>query len=195
MSSCFFEIISPLFRSLSTVNTPVEVTDATPNKGGRPPRLSSSQMVAALVFHVMQGGGTFSRNVARAYGMQLSDGTLSERRTSLGTDPWSQGLGYFLSHLSDGDLAPGAIWKGYRLVGVDGTTFNVGNTPTMKATATKTKTRRGEAAFYRIPCVALVALSSHRPLAVKIGEAGESEGALAEPDRRNTRGYRYSYRR
>ena len=49
----------------------------------------------------------------------------------------------------------------------------------MKAAATKTKTRRGAAAFYRISCVALMALGSHRPLAVEIGEDGESEGALA----------------
>ena len=180
MSSHFFEILQPLFHSLTTMSIPKPVTDVTPNKGGRPPTLSSSEIVAALVFHVLQGGGTFSRNLARVYNMQFSDGTLSERRTSLGTAPWVQAMGHFLSHLSDGDDAPSATWKGYRLVGVDGTTFNVGNTPTMKATATKTKTRRGEAAFYRIPSVVLVALSSHRPLAVEIGEKGESEGALAE---------------
>lgn len=54
------------------------------------------------------------------------------------------------------------------------------NTPTEKATAEKSKIRRGEVAFYRISCVALAALCSHRPLAVRIGEGGESEDAFAE---------------
>ena len=106
-------------------------------------------VVAALVWHVLQEGGVFSKNTAMFLGKRMSD-------------------------------ASEASYKGLRLVGVDGTTFNVGNTPTMKATAKKTKTRRGEAAFYRISCVALAALLPHRPLAVRIGEAGESEGALAE---------------
>jgi hypothetical protein len=112
-------------------------------------------------------------------GRRMSDGSLSERRTSLGTTPWIEAMETFLANTTAGDDAPEASYKGLRLVGVDGTTFNVGNTPTMKDTATKTKTRRGEAAFYRISCVALAALGSHRPLAVRIGEAGESEGALA----------------
>jgi hypothetical protein len=65
------------------------------------------------------------------------------------------------------------------LVGVDGTSFSVANTPTIKATTRKTKSRRGKAAFFRIGCVAAVVLGTHRPLAVRIGENGESEGELA----------------
>jgi len=75
---------------------------------------------------------------------------------------------------------PGAFYKGLRLVGVDGTTFNVQNTPQVKKEVSKTKTRKGEAAFFRLSCAALVTLATHRPLAVAIGEKGESEGALAE---------------
>jgi hypothetical protein len=63
----------------------------------------------------------------------------------------------------------GGSYGGLRLVGVDGTTFNVANTPSLKSTAEKTKIRRGEAAFFRISCVALAALGSHRPLAVRVG--------------------------
>jgi hypothetical protein len=49
----------------------------------------------------------------------------------------------------------------------------------VKATAKKTKSRRGKAAFFRIGCVAAFELGTHGPLAVRIGEAGESEGVLA----------------
>jgi len=90
-------------------------------------------MVAALACHVLQGSGTFSQNVALQLGTRLSDASLSERRTSLGTAPWKAALEKFLGLLTDGDNAPGASYQGLRLVGVDGTTFNVGNTPTMKA--------------------------------------------------------------
>ena len=137
-------------------------------------------MVTALTWHVLQGEGVFSHNAAQFNAKPVSDAALSERRTALGIKPWTDTLDRFLAHTTDGDEVPGAFHMGLRLVGVDGTTFNVSNTPTVKATAQKTKTRKGEAAFYRLSCVALVALASHRPLAVKIGSSGESEGALAE---------------
>ncbi len=179
MSSRIFEKLPTLIRSISALVTPAKASQSAPNKGGRPPTLTSSYLVAALVWHVLQEGGAFSKNTAMFLGRRMSDGSLSERRTSLGTTPWIEAMETFLANTTAGDDAPEASYKGLRLVGVDGTTFNVGNTPTMKDTATKTKTRRGEAAFYRISCVALAALGSHRPLAVRIGEAGESEGALA----------------
>lgn len=129
---------------------------------------------------MLQGEGTFSHNAAQFKAKPISDAALSERRTTLGIKPWTDTLERFLAHTTDGDVVPGAFYKGLRLVGVDGTTFNVSNTPWVKGAAQKTKTRKGEAAFYRLSCVALAALASHRPLSVKIGSAGESEGALAE---------------
>lgn len=88
-------------------------------------------------------------------------------------------MGAFLRHNADPSTAPGATYAGFRLVGVDGTTFSCGNTPTFKQTVEKTWTRRGKAAFFRIGCVALSELGTHRPLAVKIGEKEESEANLA----------------
>src|SRR3990172_8794725 len=101
------------------------------------------------------------------FGMWMADASLSERRTSLGSRPWTGALEAFLASPTAADNVPEASYGGLRLVGVDGTTFNVANTPTMKATTVKTKTRRGEAAFCRISSVALAALGSHRPLAVR----------------------------
>ncbi len=180
MSPRIFEKLPPLIHSISTLVTLAHTSQSMPNKGGRPPTFAPSYLVAALVWHVLQEGGVFSKNTAMFLGKRMSDASLSERRTSLGTRLWTEAMETFLTNMTAGDDTPEASYKGLRLVGVDGTTFNVGNTPTMKATATKTKTRRGEAAFYRISCVALTALGSHRPLAVCIGEVGESEGALAE---------------
>jgi hypothetical protein len=179
MSSDYFGKLSAMFLSISTL-CPSPPAPSTPSKGGRPARLPVSKLVSALAWHVLQGCGTFSKNTAMLLGMRMADASLSQRRTSLGSGPWTQALEAFLAGSTEADNVPEVSYRGLRLVGVDGTTFNVANTPTVKATAVKTKTRRGEAAFYRISCVAMAALGSHRPLAVRIGEEGESEGALAE---------------
>jgi len=180
MSNDYFGNLQSLVHSISAL-CPSPPTSASPlSKGGRPARLAISKLIAALAWHVLQECGTFSKNTAMLLGMWMADASLSERRTSLGSRPWTEALEAFLANPSATDNLPEASYRGLRLVGVDGTTFNVANTPTVKATAVKTKTRRGEAAFFRISCVALAALGSHRPLSVRIGEDGESEGALAE---------------
>jgi hypothetical protein len=180
MSSHFLKNILPLLHSLSTSNNPAEPNDTPSNKGGRPAILSPSEIVVALTWHVLQGCGVFSYNVTQLYAKPVSDAALSERRTLLGIKPWTDALARFLIHTTDGDSLPGAFYMGLRLVGIDGTTFNVSNTPTVKATTEKIKSRKGESAFFRLSAVALAALASHRPLAVKIGSSGESEGALAQ---------------
>src|SRR4030043_1425956 len=148
-------------------------------KVGRPPRIPVSDIVAGLAWHVMQPGGTFANHVSMLTGEHWAGSALSERRQSLGTALWLDTLGAFLQPIADPVIFPKAFYKGLRLVGVDGTTLNVANTPPMKATAKKTKSRRGKAAFFRIGCVAAFELGTHGPLAVRIGEAGESEGILA----------------
>lgn len=180
MSSDYFEQLPSLIRSISAICPSPLTSTSSLGKGGRPARLPISKLVAALCWHVLQGCGTFSKNTAMFLGMWMADASLSERRTSSGSRPWTEALDAFLASPNAADNVQEASYGGLRLVGVDGTTFNVANTPTVKATAKKTKTRRGEAAFHRISCVALAALGSHRPLAVRIGEDGESEGALAE---------------
>ena len=155
-------------------------TGAVANKNvGRPPAIALEQMIAGHTWHVVQPVGTFSHNLAVLTQMKLSDSALSERRQSLGPEPWKDALLTALRPLADPVLHPAAFYKGLRLVGVDGTTMNVGNTPVIKAKKIKTKSRRGLAAFFRIGCAALCELGTHLPVAVRIGEHGESEGALA----------------
>ena len=169
-SMSFYQI----FESMGINSEHVEKSN-----GGRPAHLPVSSLIAGLAWHVLQPGGTFAYNVSMLTGTRLSESALSERRQSLGTKPWLAALGVFLKHGTDPLLHPHAFYKKFRLVGVDGTSFSVANTPTIKATTRKTKSRRGKAAFFRIGCVAAVVLGTHRPLAVRIGEDGESEGELA----------------
>lgn len=148
-------------------------------KGGRPPRLPSGDLVAALAWHVLQPCGTFSASLAMLLGVRMSDSSLSERRQSLGAKPWIKALDLFLRKDAFQGDSPGASYQGFRLVGVDGTTFSCANTPTLKEAVKKTRTRRGKAAFFRISCVALCELGTHQPLAVQIGQREESEANLA----------------
>lgn len=180
MSSDYPEKLPSMIRSIATLCLSPRSSASSLGKGGRPPRLAVSKVVAALCWHVLQECGSFSKNTAMLLGVRMADASLSERRTSLGSGPWMEALEAFLGSPPDADNIPEASYGGFRLVGVDGTTFSLANTPIMKDTAEKTRTRRGEAAFFRISCVALTALGTHRPLAVRIGEDGESEGALAE---------------
>lgn len=146
---------------------------------GRPARLLPQEIVAGLAWHVMQPSGTLAYSVEMLTRKRMSESALSERRQSLGTEPWTETLLATLRPLADPTRHPDAFYKGYRLVGVDGTSLNVANTPPMKKMHAKTKARRGSAAFHRIGCAALVELGTHAPLALRIGLDDESESALA----------------
>lgn len=72
-----------------------------------------------------------------------------------------------------------AFWRGWRLVALDGTQFSLTNTPQIKATARKARSRRGRAAFAKITTGVLLELGLHNPLAAAVGQGGRSEWALA----------------
>jgi hypothetical protein len=127
----------------------------------------------------MQPSGTFAENLLALTGRRLSESALSERRQSLGVQPWSDLLAALLRPLAQQRMHPDAFYKGMRLVGIDGTTFNIANTPTVKRTVVKTKARRGTEAFLRLRCVVLSELGIHNPLAARMGCKNESETALA----------------
>lgn len=151
-----------------------------PSKRGRPPKLSSGDLIEAFTWHVLQPSGTFSANLALHKGVHLSDSSLSERRQSLGPALWTEALDHCLRRAAcQTEGPPASSYRGFRLVGVDGTTFPCANTPTIKHAVRKTRARRGAAAFFRLSCVALCELGTHRPLAVQIGQNEESEAALA----------------
>jgi hypothetical protein len=73
-----------------------------------------------------------------------------------------------------------AFWRGWRLVGLDGTQFSLINTPQITATVTKARTRRGRAAFAKITTAVLLEIGLHNPLAATVGRTGESEWVLAQ---------------
>lgn len=171
-------IISSLTREFEDIRSTLPKENAS-TTGGRPPKVSVHDLITGLVWHVMQPSGYFSHHLSILTGLQMSDSSISERRQSLGSSPWLETLDLFLRRNADRRHNPQAFYGGFRLIGIDGTTLNLANTPSVKTKAVKTKTRRGKAAFHRISCVAAVELGTHSPIALQIGENGESEGALA----------------
>jgi hypothetical protein len=167
------------FRKLFADRCPPEAS--APAARGRPPSLEATDIVAALAWHVLQPSGTFADNLAMLLGEQLrlADSTLSHRRSSLGQLPWLAALQRVLGPIALPALQPEAFYQGLRLMGIDGTTFNVANTPILKRVRRKTRTRRGKAAFHRLCVAALCELGTHAPVALLVGLQDESEGALA----------------
>jgi hypothetical protein len=77
------------------------------------------------------------------------------------------------------NLHPDAFYHGLRLCGLDGTRFSVANTPQIKASLRKAKTRRHKAAFAKVGVAVLVELGLHNPIGAAIGPKDESEMVLA----------------
>lgn len=147
---------------------------------GRKPRVPLTQVLPALTFHVMHDAGTLAEHLFQLFRTPLTDSSWSDRRLRL---PWE-----IFAELMRRALRPRAtlrqhreaFWRGWRLVGLDGTQFSLINTPQITATFEKTRTRRGRAAFAKITTAVLLEIGLHNPLAAAVGRKGESEWALAQ---------------
>jgi hypothetical protein len=137
-------------------------------------------VLPALTFHVMQDAGTLAEHLFQLFRTPLADSSWSDRRLRL---PWE-----IFADLMRRALRPRAtprqhreaFWRGWRLVGLDGTQFSLINTPQITATFDKARTRRGRAAFAKITTAVLLEIGLHNPLAAAVGRNGESEWALAQ---------------
>jgi DDE family transposase len=151
-----------------------------PKRRGRRPRVPLAKVLPALVFHVMNAAGTLAEHFTQLFeDDSLADSSLSERRSRLPWEVFAQLMRLGLRTLAQAATHPEAFWRGWRLVALDGTQFSLTNTPQIKATARKAKSRRGRAAFVKITTGVLLELGLHNPLAAAIGRGGQSEWALA----------------
>jgi hypothetical protein len=145
---------------------------------GRKPRVPVSELLPALIFHVMHGAGTLAEHSAQLFRDSLVDSSWADRRARL---PWE-----LFAEVMRRMLRPRAtrrqreaFWRGWRLVALDGTQFSLTNTPQIVATTVKARTRRGRAAFAKLTTAVLLEVGLHNPVAAGIGRHGESEWALA----------------
>jgi hypothetical protein len=150
-----------------------------PKPRGQKPQLSGPQLVQGLVFHLLCGAGTFAAHVFQLTGVKVSDSDLSQRRAAAGVGVFEAIVQAALRPLATLGEHPEAFYRGWRLVGVDGSQTSVRNTPQLLRHLNKAASRRFQAAFAKVPLCWLVELGTHAPLAVVVGLAQESEWALA----------------
>ncbi|HUR44830.1 MAG TPA: IS4 family transposase [Candidatus Saccharimonadales bacterium] len=145
----------------------------------RPPKVTGEELIMGLVFHVLAGAGTLAEHVGKLTGKTITDGALSQRRSAL---PWmifEMILDSALTPKAQPKQHPDAFYQGLRLCGLDGSRFSVANTPQIKASLTKAKTRRHKAAFAKVGVAVLVELGLHNPIGAAVGPKDESEMVLA----------------
>jgi hypothetical protein len=145
---------------------------------GRPPKLSVSQLVRALVFHVMMGAGTLGEHLAMLTGLEMSGSSVSGRRQALAWEVFVKILEVALSPVAEARRHGEAFYRGLRLVAIDGTQFSLVNTPQILRVCTKAASRRLRAAFAKLNAVVMLEVGLHNPLAAAIDPA-RSEWALA----------------
>lgn len=146
---------------------------------GRKPRVALADLLSAQVFHVMNAAGTLAEHFGMLFEDALVDSSCSDRRTRLPWQVFSELMRRALRPLVSPRRHPEGFWRGWRLLAMDGTQFSVTNTPVIKATQRKAKTRRGRAAFVKIVTEVLLEVGLHNPLAVAIGQKAQSEWELA----------------
>lgn len=138
-----------------------------------------TQLFPALIFHFMNGAGTLAQHFFHLYQAPLADSSWSDRRARLPWQVFAELMQRALRPRVQRRRHPEAFWRGWRLLAMDGTQFSVTNTPAVKATQTKAKTRRARAAFAKITTGVLLEVGLHNPVAAAIGHKGQSEWELA----------------
>lgn len=146
---------------------------------GRKPRVPLADLLASQVFHVMNTAGTLAEHFGMLFEDALVDSSCSDRRTRLPWQIFSELMQRALRPLVCPQRHPEGFWRSWRLIAMDGTQFSVTNTPVIKSTQRKAKTRRGRAAFFKIVTGVLLEVGLHNPLAVAIGQKAQSEWELA----------------
>jgi hypothetical protein len=146
---------------------------------GRPPELPLPDLLASLLFHFLCSAGTASEHLFQLLGRQLSDSSISERRSVLPWALWEHWLRDALRATAHQRRHPEAFYQGWRLVAIDGTQFSVSNTPQTKGELVKACSRRAKAAFAKITACVLLEVGLHNPLAAAIGHSAQSEWQLS----------------
>jgi hypothetical protein len=147
---------------------------------GRKPRVPLTQVLPALTFHVMQDAGTLAEHLFQLFRTPLADSSWSDRRLRLPWEIFAELMRRALRPRATPRQHREAFWRGWRLVGLDGTQFSLINTPQVTATVAKARTRRGRAAFAKLTTAVLLEIGLHNPLAAAVGRTGESEWALGQ---------------
>jgi|GEM_PF-446818 len=142
-------------------------------------KLLGWQIIVGLVARCLHVQGGLEQVIRRYFGVSISSSALSQRRQKMQSEPFLTVMGHALKPMAELERHPSSFFGGYRLVGIDGSQFNLVNTAEINAEVRKTRTRRGDAAFAKLSMSTLVELGTHAPLAVAMEGGSLRESALS----------------
>jgi hypothetical protein len=150
-----------------------------PRPRGTPPKLSGPQLMSAMVFHILQEGGTLAQHSYELHGIPMTDSAHSQRRQVLHPQLFDMIMRNALKPLADKSRHKDCFYKGLRLVGVDGTQWSATNTPDIVDQLGKAASRRLKAAFAKVRLICAVELGTHAPVAAAAAPVSDGEQTVA----------------
>lgn len=104
--------------------------------------------------------------------------SLCEARKRLGVEPIKYLHEHVVRPLATPET-PGAFWRGWRWVGIDGSVYDAPDSPANAEAFSRATGSRGEGAFPQVRKASLVELGTHVELAIEIGGWQDGEQTLA----------------
>lgn len=151
---------------------------------GRPNTQPMSDVLMARTLRTLRGTQALEEHFTDATGKTFAGSCCSRRIRQLDYETLQIINNAVLLPLASEPGPGAAVWKNWRLTGIDGTTFNLQNTAQIHRRVPKSRTggknpEQGEVCFPRINACALVELDSHAPLAAEVALGGEGGITLA----------------
>lgn len=134
--------------------------------------------MAGLVAQSLHSTGSLEQIIQRYLAVKLSRSALSQRRRHMQFEPFATVMRHALKPMAREEAHAGCFFAGLRLVGMDGTQFNLLNTPQIKEEVGKVPCRGAEAGFAKLSLSVLVELGTHAPLAAAMELGAMSEKSL-----------------
>ena len=131
------------------------------------------------VFSAVSQGLAWEAGAPQAAG--VSKVAISLLRSRIGAQPLADLVQRCCVPLADAAIHPGAFYRGLRLVGVDGSTFELADEPEIENAFGRPGGRQGPAGYPQARCVVLAECATHAILGANIGEYRSGEWALCQP--------------
>lgn len=166
---------NPLTRGLVNFLNYVNEFEIKAEKRGRKRKISNYQILLGLLYHKCQrpNSGTLSEHTRQITGICIADSSICERRQSMELEIFDTIANETLKPIAEKNSHPDCFYKGFRLLGIDGSDSYLRNS---KNLSSKLKKHRGggkkgriyESSFFQQRWSSLVEIGCHNPIAVSI---------------------------
>lgn len=112
---------------------------------------------------------------------QVSKVAISLLRQRIGWQPLAELVGRCCVPLADAAVHPGAFYRGLRVVGIDGSCFELTDEPAIDEAFGRPGGRQGQAGYPQARCVILAECATHAVLGANLGPYGSGEWELCQP--------------